>query len=241
MQKKHFQNTVLHRWLSYSAILAVISFVFMSCSTPKDIRLRNKSIKDWENDQWAEVGRSSDENPQQWKSYSKAVQNSKFKGFKIEGFIQATPEKAIEALKYRIEKWREFYSEKEAYFEVIESRPNNLLVYSVFKLPFPFRDRSMCERFLITNDNSGIKKITWTQEWEKAPSEKGILRMPVAEGTWTFIPKDDSTSLATYEVYSEPGGLLPAWMYNSTVEKGLPKELNDIENIVKKLSNTNND
>lgn len=176
------------------------------------------------------------------KIQTQKVTGSSYKKFKVKGIISATPHEAIEALIYRIEHWKEFYTEKEAYFELIENNPDDLLVYSIFKLPFPFRDRSMCERFSIERDSiSGNERITWHQEWEKAPLEKGVLRMPTARGTWTFEKMDNYKSLATYEVYTEPGGMLPGWMYNSTVQKGLPKELDDIEKIVNKMKSLKNE
>lgn len=194
---------------------------------------RNKSIKKWEAYEWQEL---SAKEGLFYKIHTRKVKESPFKEFKIKGVVRATPKEAVEALRYRIEHWKEFYTEDEAYFEVLESDSSKLLVYSVFKLPFPFRDRSMCERFIIEDDTvSGTTKISWGQEWEKAPSEKNIIRMPVATGSWTFEPHNGDSSMATYQVYTEPGGMLPGWMYNSTVQRGLPKELDAVESISGKL------
>ncbi len=220
-------------------LLALVGSILFSCTTQRGIRLRNKSIKEWEAYEWKQIKKRPDGQFQNWEAYSKTVKNSRFKAFKIAGIIHATPKEAVEALLYRIIHWQKFYTEKEAYFDVLENDSNDLLVYSIFKLPFPFKDRSMCERFKIEkNTNSGVYKITWHQEWEKAPAETGIVRMPIATGSWIFEPKSQNTSKATYEVYTDPGGSLPAWMYNFTVEKGLPKELDNIEDIVNRLKST---
>ncbi|MGB6153036.1 MAG: START domain-containing protein [Pricia sp.] len=223
--------------LIHVVVFVIFSVTLLGCSATQQ---RNKSIKEWEAYHWKRIAESAKNIPGNWISYSKNIKDSKFKAFKIKGTVRATPKEAVEALRYRIENWTAFYSEKEVYFEVLESDSTELLVYSIFKLPFPFRDRSMCEKFTIKEDSaSGIHEISWHQEWQKAPPEKGIIRMPVARGSWTFEPIDSSQSIATYEVYTDPGGSLPAWMYNSTVQKGLPKELNDIEQIAKELQSKN--
>ncbi len=223
-------------YLNLVGLFIFIGILPLNCSTRDvgslDVRnLREPVLKH----AWEEIERSDQNNSHSWISYSKEVNGSKFKAFKIKGIISASPIEAIEALRYRLEQWTDFYTEKEAYFEILESDSDSLLVYSIFKLPFPFRDRSMCEKFKIKQDPStGVHQITWQQEWEKAPAEQNIIRMPVAQGSWTFEPMDSTKSLAIYEVYTEPGGNLPAWMYNSTVKKGLPKELADINFIVEK-------
>ena len=214
--------------IAFSANKALLLFstisILNACSP------QNRSIKKWESLEWQRL--ASDGEASSHEIYTRKVKGSPFKEFKIKGIVQASPKEAIAALRYRTEQWQEFYAEDQGFFEIIESSPHELLVYSVFKLPFPFKARSMCERFFIEEDTiTGTTKITWHQEWEKAPPEKGIIRMPVAKGSWIFETHGEDESLATYQVYTDPGGRLPGWMYNSTVRKGLPKELEDIGNI----------
>ena len=208
--------------IAFSANKALL--LFSTIAVLKACSPQHRSIKKWESLEWQLL--KSDGEVSSYEMYTRKVNGSPFKESKLKGILQASPKEAIAALRYRTEQWQEFYTKDQAFFKIIENSPHELLVYSVFKLPFPFRDRSMCERFLIEEDNiTGTTKITWHQEWEKAPLEKGITRMPVAKGSWVFEPYGKHESLATYQVYTDPGGRLPGWMYNLTVRKGLRKEL----------------
>lgn len=172
-----------------------------------------------------------------WSIYSRKIKGSAFKAFKISGVIEVAPAKAVEALRYKMEHGEKFYTEDEGYIKILNNTPAEALIYSMYSLPFPFRDRSMCERFLFfENRETGIHRITWQEEWNAAPPEKkNVVRMPVARGSWEFIPNGPDRSNATYIVHAEPGGIIPAWMVNPTVSKGLPDELKNIEEIAKLL------
>ena len=128
-------------------------------------------------------------------------------------------------------------SEKEGFIKVLSNTEDEMLVYSFYNMPFPFKDREMCERFLfVENKETGVYKISWQENWQAAPAQKKeLVRMPIARGSWEFVPTGQGRSKATYIVHAEPGGRIPSWMVNAVVSNGLPAELSSIEEIAMEL------
>lgn len=220
-------------WIS--GILFIITLVIALAGCKRPPNLQEGMPSDTKNS-WKLV-KTGKKDSADWQVYSRKVEGSSFKAFKITGQIDVSPGKAVEALRYKTEHSEEFYTEEEGFSKILKSTPDEALIYSVFRLPFPFRDRSMCERFLFfENKETGVHKITWQEDWSAAPPEnKNIVRMPVARGSWEFVPDGNGGSRATYMVHAEPGGIIPSWMVNATVSKGLPAELTNIEEIAGSL------
>lgn len=215
----------------------MLFILFTGCSTQRANRLRNKSMKEWASYQWEENEKLANLD-RGWHVYSRKVKDSKFKEFKIEGLINVSPSKAITTLREKTENSKLYLDEKEGFVDVLNSAPKELLVYSVYHMPFPFKDRSMCERFTVSIDSiSGVHKISWMEDWTAyTGSTTGTIKMPIARGFWLFEPTGEGTSKASYCVHAEPGGHIPAWMVNATVGKGLSKEFESLEDIAANFS-----
>lgn len=210
----------------------VVLALFQSCSSTSKTVANEQQAESWKMVKQAKSQKSPD-----WTIYAHRKAGSKFKEFKIVGTINVTPEKAVQALWEKTEHSEKYLTEKDGSIKVLSKSEKEALVYSVYNLPFPFKDREMCERFLFFVDQeTGIHKISWQEDWELAPApKKNAVRMPVARGSWEFIPIEAGRSSATYIVHAEPGGSIPAWMVNAAVSKGLPAELESIEKIAEKL------
>ena len=209
-------------------LILSLSFLIlgMSCSAQRATRLKNRSYREWKAYQWQIEGQK-DENGQRWTSYSRKVEGSKFKEFKIVGEMSITPALAVKALRARTEDSTTYLDEDEGFIEVLSNSKEEALVYSVYNMPFPFKDRAMCERFVFSHDKeSGTHKISWKEDWEHAPKRNdNAIKMPVARGSWEFIPINENLTKATYIVHADPGGSIPAWLVNLSVANGLYKEL----------------
>ena len=216
-------------------IMITFSYIFQSCTTYRAERLKNKSYREWKAYQWSEE-KNYEANGQSWTTYSRKIEDSKFKEFKIVGEINVSPAKAVEILREKTENSQNYLDKDEGYINVLISNDTSAIVYSVYNLPFPFRDRAMCERFSFSVEEKwGIHKISWVEDWKMAPhNEEKVINMPIARGSWEFKPIGTNRSVATYTVHADPGGSIPAWMANSVVKKGLPKELKNIEVIAQK-------
>lgn len=73
------------------------------------------------------------------------------------------------------------------------------------------RDYTMHAKRL--NDlTTGICQVNFdTRNQDGPPVATGFVRIPRINGSWTLEP-DETGTLITYVIYSEPGGSVPAWM-----------------------------
>jgi hypothetical protein len=65
----------------------------------------------------------------------------------------------------------------------------------------------------------GPKGLTYLSQWQTAnemgpPERKGVVRLKVCNGTWLLEPDGPSKTRATYSIYSDTGGFIPAFIAN---------------------------
>jgi hypothetical protein len=65
----------------------------------------------------------------------------------------------------------------------------------------------------------GPKGLTYLSQWQTAnelgPAEqKGVVRLKVCDGTWLLEPDGPANTRATYSIYSDTGGFIPAFIAN---------------------------
>ena len=65
----------------------------------------------------------------------------------------------------------------------------------------------------------GPKGLTYLSQWQTAnelgpPEQKGVVRLKVCDGTWLLEPDGPAKTRATYSIYSDTGGLVPALIAN---------------------------
>lgn len=68
----------------------------------------------------------------------------------------------------------------------------------------------------------------YCNRWEAAndlgPAErKGVTRVKITEGYWLLEPAPGGKTLATYSIYSDSGGGIPAFLLNSANKTAIPK------------------
>jgi hypothetical protein len=61
--------------------------------------------------------------------------------------------------------------------------------------------------------------LTYLSQWEAAnelgPAEqKGVVRIKICNGTWLLEPDGPAKTHATYSIYSDTGGVIPAFIAN---------------------------
>ena len=198
---------------------------------------RSQSIREWEGREWQRLKTNDRQAALGYESYYRSVPGTKVREYRITGELAINPQEAVHALREKSERADRYLDAKIGFVEVLESTPTELLTYSVYRLPWPFRDRSMRERFhLQHNADTGERRIEWISEWAGAqPVPPGVVRMPDVHGSWVFKPRDGGGCRATYTVYADPGGRFPTSLFNATVRKGLGAELTGLESLAKSL------
>jgi hypothetical protein len=136
-----------------------------------------------------------------------------------DGRFDAPPEKVLAVmLAYdKAKSWQKELGES----RVLDREANALDVYQRLKLPI-ISDRDYILHVTWGNDDKGVWMHFATTP-TGPPSPKGVVRMPVHEGTWRLDRGADGHSTnAHYEVRMDLGGSLPAGMARKNVAKSIP-------------------
>ncbi|MDA0195083.1 MAG: START domain-containing protein [Bacteroidetes bacterium] len=108
------------------------------------------------------------------------------------------------------------------------------MVHIELDLPFPADDRDLVALFDFTYDSeTGIAKATVTGEPNFAPNLEKSIRIPRLNGFWEFIPIGDTQTEVHYQVFSDPGGNLPIWIFNSMIADDPFRSLRNMQSLVK--------
>ncbi len=178
----------------------------------------------------AALGRASDrEAPQAttiaWKEegnrdriaiYSRSRMGSAVLEFKSVGTIDA-PSSAVFAVLNNPEGYPEFmpYTQE---CRVLTRSPACTVAYQRLELPLvEDRDYTLrSENFKKAGPNGPIYRIKWKPANDLGPAEKpGVIRVKVCEGGWLIEPDGAGGTRATYLIYTDSGGAIPAAIANT--------------------------
>ncbi len=157
--------------------------------------------------------------------YSRAKPNSDITELKSVGIVPASPEAVFRVL-FDFAHYRETmpYTEEST---IIATEEGGKVVhfYSVVNAPVVSK-RDYTIR--VTDESqwkngTGYFKTRWTLS-EKGPAPKeGVVRVKVNEGSWLLEPVENGTKTrATYYLYTDPGGSIPAWLANKANSSTIP-------------------
>lgn len=88
--------------------------------------------------------------------------------------------------------------------------------YSRFHTPWPVQPRDSILQVTTTRDADGSVTRALHGVADYLPLQKGFVRVSKVEGFWSLTPREDEIEVV-YQVHSEPGGSVPAWLANSFV------------------------
>lgn len=166
--------------------------------------------------------------------YGRTRAGSPIKEFKAVGHIDATP-RAVLAVIDDTDAYPRFMPYI-AECRVIKRDADSLISYQRVSPPFcTDRDYSICVRHDTKSTPAGTAYVcSWDLANAQGPAERtDILRVKVNEGSWLIEPAPGNTSRATYCVYTDSGGSLPAWLAGKANQIGIGKLFDAIRKQVK--------
>jgi len=148
--------------------------------------------------------------------YSRTRAGSALKEFKSVGVIDATSSVVFAVLDdvAAYPSFMPFTSE----CSVLLRTGDCTIAYQRLELPLVSdRDYTLrSEHFKTTGPNGPIYRIQWEPANDLGPSEKpGVERVKICEGGWLIEPDGAGTTRATYHIYTDGGGAIPAVIANS--------------------------
>jgi len=151
--------------------------------------------------------------------YTRSTAESKFKEVKISGKIKCAMSEIVAALE-DIDAQKEWVM-RTLDVELIEERePGNFSYFITTDMPFPIKDRELVVDHKRTLKQKGDVVIqSLTSKHELTPHAE-FVRIPYYSSTYHLQETEDGWIDIQYEVMLDPGGILPAWVYNLAVTKG---------------------
>ncbi len=156
--------------------------------------------------------------------YSRPRANSPLKEFKAVGAIDA-PTKAVHNVLDDVHSYPSFMP-----FTTecrIVGRDGDAVITYQHLSPKICSDRDYTIR-IHQKSWAGPGGLVYLDRWESAnelgPAEKkDVLRVKLCEGTWLLEPDGANRTRATYSIYSDSGGALPAFLANGASAFGIKK------------------
>ncbi len=159
-------------------------------------------------DDWALTSQNNDVS-----IYSRTHPGTTIKEYKAIGSIGAQP-RILMAVLDDVENYPRFMP----YItecRILKREGNTLISYQRVSPPFcTDRDYSLRVKHETKSTPAGTALVCrWEQANALGPAEKtDVLRVKVNEGSWLIEPAANNTARATYWIYTDGGGALPAWL-----------------------------
>jgi hypothetical protein len=156
--------------------------------------------------------------------YKRSRPGSSLKEFKAVGEIGA-PSRVVQAVFDDFESYPSFmpYTVE---CRLLKRESNSILTYQRLS-PKIVRDRDYTLRVHEKSwpGQSGLVYHTrWVAANEFGPAEKkGVLRVKLCDGSWLLEPGQDNKTRATYSIYTDSGGAIPAFLANRASEIAIRK------------------
>ena len=156
--------------------------------------------------------------------YSRQRPGSSLKEFKAVGAIDA-PTRAVHGVIEDFESYPSFMPYT-AECRLVKTENDSILTYQRLS-PKIVTDRDYTLRVRKKSWN-GPGGLVYLNRWEPAnefgPAEKaGVLRVKICEGGWLLEPDGENKTRATYSIYTDSGGAIPAFIANKVSEIGIRK------------------
>jgi hypothetical protein len=109
---------------------------------------------------------------------------------------------------------------------VLKREKDSVLAYQRLKFPL-LSDRDYTVRSQYANwpgPDGQIYRMRWEAANDLGPAARpGVLRVNVCEGAWLLEPQETASTRATYTIFTDSGGALPAFVANSASRVGIGK------------------
>lgn len=149
------------------------------------------------------------------KVYLANSEDTKIKQFKVEAFVEATPREIADAVVDLENNYKWFVNVEKA--ELLEGFGKDDFIFKqVIQVPFPFKDREVVARSVISELASGIVRIDLEEVPNFEIENDDYVRMPISRGYWILTPSGNGTAVE-YSFLSDPGGDIPAWLVNQFI------------------------
>ncbi|HTQ27416.1 MAG TPA: START domain-containing protein [Puia sp.] len=97
---------------------------------------------------------------------------------------------------------------------------SDLYFYTEMEIPWPLSNRDLAVHLSFSQQpQSKVVTIVAVSVPHYIPEKKSIVRVPFSSAVWTITPIGHDSIHVAYHVQVDPGGAIPAWLFNMFVSK----------------------
>ena len=168
------------------------------------------------------------------KVYTKTFADSKFKAIRVDLDLQASLTQIV-ALLMDVNVGAEWVYSTKSSVLLKQISPNEVIYYSEVKLPWPLSNRDFIAQLTARQDaKTKIVTIDGPVVPNYVPVKDGIVRVTRSMGKWTIKPVGPHHVQIQYTLRMDPGGDIPAWLFNLFVTKGPTESFKNLKDELKK-------
>lgn len=166
------------------------------------------------------------------KIFIRESEGSNFKSFRGETIYHTTMDKLAKFIGNvdNVSWWDKNVKE----IKVLHYEPEKLIrYYLVYDVPWPLSDRDLCVEAKITVDPlSGERVVSAKPLADVIPEKQGMVRIRNYSQKWVLRPISKDKVQAILEGSVDPGGIVPAWLYNMVIVETPFKVMNGLKQVV---------
>jgi hypothetical protein len=171
--------------------------------------------------------------------YTKTFPDSKFKAIKVELSLDATLSQLV-AVVLDVNTGVDWVYATKSSVLLKKVSAAEVIYYSEVKLPWPVHNRDFIAQLTATQDPvTRVVTINGPVVPDYIPVKKDIVRVRKSEGKWVISPIAKGRIKVEYMIRLDPGGDLPAWLFNLFVTKGPAESFENLKLQLKKPQYTN--
>lgn len=166
--------------------------------------------------------------------YKKNMADSRYHAFKAVGEINAVMATVGEVLR-DVSAYPEWMATMKEARVLKQYDADNMDVYLVMNIPFPFQDRDAVVKAKTSLDAS-TGEVTTRSEIIKnsaVPEKDGLVRLPGMAQTFQLVYKTYDTTEVTFTLHVETGGVLPVTAVNMVTQSVPYKSLQNLRKMVR--------
>lgn len=166
--------------------------------------------------------------------YTKTFPDSKFKAIKVEVSLDATLSQLV-AVVLDVNTGADWVYATKSSVLLKRVSPSEVIYYSEIKLPWPVHNRDFIAQLKASQDPATrVVTIYGPVVPDFIPVKKDIVRVSKSEGKWVITPIAKGRIKLEYTIRLDPGGDLPAWLFNLFVTKGPAESFENLKLQLKK-------
>jgi hypothetical protein len=166
--------------------------------------------------------------------YTRTFPDSKFKAIKVEVSLDATLSQLV-AVVLDVNTGADWVYATKSSALLKRVSPSEVIYYSEIKLPWPVHNRDFIAQLKATQDPATrVVTIYGPVVPDLIPVKKDIVRVRKSEGKWVITPIAKGRIKVEYTIRLDPGGDLPAWLFNLFVTKGPAESFENLKLQLKK-------